>query len=77
MATLVTLPICCMCKRVSSEESPASGTVWIKLQKYLDRHHLSHADYQLTHTYCPACFHRQARAWHLHDLASAPLKRSA
>jgi len=75
MATLVTLPICCLCKRVSDQDG--SSTAWMKLQKYLDRHRLTHADFQLTHTYCPACFHRQAQAWDLHDLAAPPLKRSA
>ena len=77
MGSVVTVPICCICKRVSDEEDDSSSPVWMKLQRYLDRHHIQQSDFQLSHTYCPACYSQQARAWHLPHLAAPPLKRSA
>ena len=76
VAAIVTLPICCMCKRVSDDEDGSSPAVWTKLHTYLDRHHLRQTDFQLSHTYCPVCYSQQARAWHLPHMAP-PLKRSA
>jgi hypothetical protein len=61
MATLPMLVVCCVCKQVADEMSPSSG--WTPMSSYLDQHHLQSADVRLSHTYCPVCYERQARAW--------------
>ncbi len=63
MASTLLLPMCCMCKQVA--ERAGSSEVWMKLKRYQDRHHLDEFEFELSHTYCPVCFNRQARAWHL------------
>lgn len=56
MNTAIVIPICCVCNRVRahvqavSEEEP-----WDTLDAFLRAHHLSSGEYQLSHTYCPAC----------------------
>ena len=35
------------------------------MSAYLERHHLRLSDVRLSHTYCPVCYERQARAWSL------------
>jgi len=62
MATIPMLAICCVCKQVA-EGSPSLD--WTSMSTYLDRHHLQSADVILSHTYCPSCYERQARAWSL------------
>lgn len=70
MATITTLPICCQCKQVSDERIGASAEVgWTHLQTYLDRHHIDQGGVQLSHTYCPSCYDKQARAWFLPSAA--------
>ena len=61
MATVPMLTVCCVCKRVAESVLPSSH--WMSMSTYLDRHHLQSADVRLSHTYCPACYERQARAW--------------
>jgi len=65
MAALVTLPICCVCNQVPDEDIGASSQKegWTALELYLNRHPMDQAGFQLSHTYCPSCFKRQARAW--------------
>jgi hypothetical protein len=70
MITLPTVTICCVCKRVSDKTSGPEE--WVKLKTFLDRHELLEIDVKLSHTYCPSCYDRQARAW-LHP-KSAPSK---
>jgi hypothetical protein len=56
--------MCCVCHQVSDEDSG-----WSTLDDYLDRHHVSGPDFQLSHTYCPSCYDQQIQAWHI----AAPL----
>ena len=69
MISLPTVTICCMCKRVSDKSNGSEE--WLNLKTFLDRHELLEMDLQLTHTYCPSCYDRQARAW-LHSTRPAP-----
>ena len=62
-ATVPTLSACCVCKHVA--EPVSSSTYWTPMSTYLERHHLSLSDVRLSHTYCPVCYERQARAWSL------------
>jgi hypothetical protein len=61
MATIPMLAVCCVCKQVAESGSPYLH--WTSMSGYLSRHHLQTVDVQLSHTYCPACYERQARAW--------------
>jgi predicted AAA+ superfamily ATPase len=63
VTTVPTLAVCCVCKQVAEGVSPSSR--WISMSAYLDRHHLQSVDVRLSHTYCPACYDGQARAWSL------------
>ena len=63
MVTVPLLAMCCVCKRVAEEAPPSSH--WTSMSTYLHRHHLQQGDVKLSHTYCPACYDRQARAWSL------------
>jgi hypothetical protein len=53
MASILTIPICCLCQQVA--ERTGMSEVWMEFTRYQDRHHLGEADVQLTHTYCPPC----------------------
>jgi len=67
MAVLSTLPICCVCGKVSEERAGASVEVeWTQLQTYLDRHRIDQDAIRLSHTYCPSCYKQQARVWQVH-----------
>ena len=61
MATVPMLTVCCVCKQVAESGSPSLP--WTSMSAYLNRHHLQTVDVQLSHTYCPACYERQAQAW--------------
>jgi hypothetical protein len=63
MATILTIPMCCMCKQVA--DRAGSSEVWMKLKRFQDQHYLDKAELQFSHTYCPSCYKRQARAWRL------------
>jgi hypothetical protein len=58
-----TLAVCCVCKHVADDADLVSP--WGSMSAYLDRHHLQQMDVRLSHTYCPACYEAQARAWFL------------
>jgi hypothetical protein len=62
-ATVPLLSVCCVCKHVA--EPVSSSMHWTPMSAYLERHHLSLIDVRLSHTYCPVCYERQARAWAL------------
>ncbi|MCC2641404.1 MAG: exported protein of unknown function [Nitrospira sp.] len=49
------IPICCVCNRVRDGAVEDHAEQWDTLGSYLKTYHLSSGDYQLTHTYCPAC----------------------
>jgi len=50
------IPICCVCNRVREEvQAISEGEYWDTLGAFLKRHHIANEDYQLSHTYCPAC----------------------
>lgn len=73
MAATVTLPICCVCKQVSDERIGAAAQgEWTQLQTVLDRYHMSQDGFRLSHTYCPSCYKRQARAWRVPSTAPLP-----
>lgn len=55
MDATTVIPICCVCNRVRDGRADESTERWDTLGSYLNRYHLSSGDYQLTHTYCPAC----------------------
>jgi hypothetical protein len=55
--------VCCACKQVAEDGTPSSN--WISMSTFLNRHQLQSVDMKLSHTYCPACYERQARAWSL------------
>ena len=61
MAIAPMLTVCCVCKQVAESVAPSSE--WTPMSAYLDRHHLQSIDVRLSHTYCPACYERQALAW--------------
>jgi uncharacterized protein (UPF0212 family) len=62
-ATVPTLSACCVCKHVA--EPVSSSIHWTPMATYLERHQLRLSDVRLSHTYCPVCYERQARAWSL------------
>jgi hypothetical protein len=62
-ATVPMLSVCCVCKHVA--EPVSSSVNWTPMSTYLDRHHLNLFDVRVSHTYCPICYERQARAWSL------------
>ena len=61
MPTLPILTVCCVCKQVPQSVNPSSP--WTAMSVYLERHHLKPAEVRLSHTYCPACYEKQATAW--------------
>jgi len=63
MATIPTLAVCCLCKQVT--DTASSPEPWQSMPEFLERHHLTKTDVRLSHTYCPACYERQAQAWAL------------
>jgi hypothetical protein len=62
-ATVPILSVCCVCKHVADPIS--SSAHWTPMSAYLERHHLTLIEVRLSHTYCPVCYERQARAWSL------------
>ena len=62
-ATVPMLSVCCVCKHVAEPDS--SSTHWTPMSTYLERYPLTLIDVRLSHTYCPVCYERQARAWSL------------
>ena len=62
-ATVPMLSVCCVCKHVA--EPVSSSIHWTPMSIYLERYHLTLIDVRLSHTYCPVCYERQARAWSL------------
>jgi hypothetical protein len=69
MVATVTLSICCVCKKVSDERI-GTHVEWTNLHAYLVRHHIDQDGVQLSHTYCPSCYKRQARAWRVPSTSS-------
>ena len=63
MATVPTVTVCCVCKHVAQGASPSSR--WMPMSAFLERHHLRANDVRMSHTYCPVCYKRQAKAWSL------------
>ena len=63
MVTGRMLAMCCACKQVA--EDAALSSEWTSMSAYLNLHHLQSVDVKLSHTYCPACYDRQASAWSL------------
>jgi len=63
MATVPTLAVCCVCKQVPESDAPLSR--WTPMPVYLEEHHLRPKDVRLSHTYCPACYELQVKAWAL------------
>jgi hypothetical protein len=62
-ATVQIVAMCCVCKQVA--EGLTLSSHWTSMSAFLNRHHLQSVDVKLTHTYCPTCYKRQARAWSL------------
>lgn len=62
--TVPIIAMCCVCDQVADDGSQPQSS-WKALDAYLHDHHIANLDYQLSHTYCPACYNDQARAWKL------------
>jgi hypothetical protein len=58
------IAMCCVCDQVAEDGSQPQSQ-WKTLDAYSRDHHMAALDYQLSHTYCPACYQDQARAWKL------------
>ena len=56
MNAAIVIPICCVCNRVREHVHQVDQKEsWDTLGVFLNVHHISSGEYQLTHTYCPDC----------------------